>query len=456
MELEIEEDEVSESDEELVFIDLEDETEGDSVQGGGYNYVFVDGDPPNKCICHICTLPARDPQQVSCCFNIYCNSCLLQLKEKGGGNFNCPTCRQPLTGNYFKDGRADREIKSFKVYCTSEHKGCEWVGAISDIEAHLNTCPYQLLECTNKCGEKVQRQQLDMHLGYHCMKRFVVCPYCIKGGSYKHITGIHLKSCLEYPLMCCNNECDIIMPRWMLDDHIATCPKTIIPCDYSNVGCKKEMKREEQDSHNQESVNEHLQLAVKTVDALKSDIKAIKTASAEIESIKADVEALQAKQQACVKVFKITQFELKKNNNETWNSPAFYTSPGGYKMKLRVYTNGRNESSHGYISCYTLFVAGDNDDTLEWPFTGKVTIELLNQLYDEHHRKHVYYYDEKVPEIARQRDNDIGYGKPLFVSHEQLDIRGRCMYLKDDTLYFRISVSATSVTRPWLSGSSYF
>ena len=81
-------------------------------------------DPPNKCICHICKLVACDPQQVTCCSNIYCKTCLQQLKDKGS-EFNCPTCRKPLTGNYFKDGRAEREIKSLRVYCSNTDSGCQ-------------------------------------------------------------------------------------------------------------------------------------------------------------------------------------------------------------------------------------------------------------------------------------------------------------------------------------------
>ena len=30
---------------------------------------------------------------------------------------------------------------------------------------------------------------------------------------------------------------------------------------------------------------------------------------------------------------------------------------------------------------------GDSDDSLTWPFTGKVTFELLNQLEDNNHHK---------------------------------------------------------------------
>ena len=95
---------------------------------GGYDYKFVDDEPPNKYICTICTLVSCDPQQASCCGNVYCKSCLQQLKGK---TFKCFSCRHDLTNKYFPDRRADLEIKSLQVYCTNNkrtHKSCSWKG----------------------------------------------------------------------------------------------------------------------------------------------------------------------------------------------------------------------------------------------------------------------------------------------------------------------------------------
>uniref|UniRef100_A0A1X7VM76 Uncharacterized protein n=1 Tax=Amphimedon queenslandica TaxID=400682 RepID=A0A1X7VM76_AMPQE len=49
---------------------------------GYHDYTFVDGDPSSNYICHICTLVSCDPHQVSCCYNIFCKTCLeTQIKH---------------------------------------------------------------------------------------------------------------------------------------------------------------------------------------------------------------------------------------------------------------------------------------------------------------------------------------------------------------------------------------
>ncbi|XP_011408006.1 PREDICTED: TNF receptor-associated factor 4-like, partial [Amphimedon queenslandica] len=132
---------------------------------GGYSYKYVDGNPPDEYRCHICRLVARDPQQVTCCYNIYCKSCLDILKRKGRG-FICPTCRSSLEGKYFKDGRVERGIKSLKVYCTNTDSGCQWMGTINDIDAHLETCPKAIIPCeynTVGCDKGMKREEQEKH-----------------------------------------------------------------------------------------------------------------------------------------------------------------------------------------------------------------------------------------------------------------------------------------------------
>ena len=100
----------------------------DMATSGGYDYKFVDGEPPNKYICTICTLVSCDPQQASCCGNVYCKSC-----KDIGQHFNCPTCHHDLTNNYFPDRRAD--LNSLQVYCTNNKqisKSCSWKGKLKE------------------------------------------------------------------------------------------------------------------------------------------------------------------------------------------------------------------------------------------------------------------------------------------------------------------------------------
>ena len=403
---------------------------------GGYSYKFVDGDPPDEYLCHICTLVARDPQQVTCCYNIYCKSCLDTLKEKGqlGQGFVCPTCRSSLEGKYFKDGRVERGIKSLTVYCTNTNSGCQWMGTIKDIDTHLNSCTYQLVPCTNGCGEKIRRSILETHLTDNCPKRIVNCQYCNRKGRYQLITSSsHLDECPDLPIQCSNEGCNEKIPRHSLASHNETCPRAIIPCEYNTVGCDKKMKREEQEKHNKEAINQHLDIAMKKIDALQ---------------------VLLPKNH----VLRLNKYTEKKEEEKGWYSSGFYTSPGGYKMSLRVDPNGNGEGKGTYVSCFICLMAGEYDDTLEWPFQGVVTIELLNQLEDKNHKKYTIPFNESTSDGSKQRvrgRSTGGQGYMQFISHEELEYNPvtNCQYLKDDSLYFRISVKVTSITKPWLTSA---
>ena len=392
----------------------------------GYSYKFVDDDLPEKYNCAICTFVARDPQQVTCCSHIYCRSCLLQHKKKSGLFFNCPICRAHLDGRHFPDGRIEREIKELGVYCPNDE--CQWKGIIKDIETHITGCPYQSIECTNGCGENMQRRRVETHVSKECPKRIVICRHCEETGAHEVIsTNAHLDVCPLFPIKCTNDECDVVSPRNEISAHKRTCPKSLVTCEYSSVGCSKRMKREVQEEHNESFVKEHLRLAVNVV---------------------------QNRLLLNSKVVKLSDFKNKKLSNKRWSSPPFYTSPGGYKMMLSVYANGNIGSVNGrFVSCYIYLVTGEYDDNLEWPFQGDVKIELLNQLEDNNHKAETIKYDESTPSNCKRTGR--GWGCHEFVPHSELghNTDTNCCYLLNDCLHFRITVNATSKSKPWLFDS---
>ncbi|XP_011403162.2 PREDICTED: TNF receptor-associated factor 5-like isoform X1 [Amphimedon queenslandica] len=420
----------------------------------GYDYEFIDGEPRDQLKCSICHLVLRDPHQVTCCSNRFCKSCLDQLQGK-----NCPLCREPINDNYFRDGGINREIISLKVYCTNSEEGCEWQGTINEtgtsIDTHLNSCPYQLVPCTNGCGEKIKRSLLKTHLTDNCTKRMVNCQYCNRRSTHQLITSRnHLLECPDLPIQCSNEGCNEKIPRHSLASHNEACPKAIIPCEYNTVGCNKKMKREEQESHNKESMEVHLQL---TDGRLQMTKEKLQEATETIKSLKTTLE--QKNQLTASLVFKISQFTNKKEEDEKWYSPGFYTSPGGYKMSLSVYPNeDGDDGKTTYISCYISLMAGEYDDILEWPFQGEVTIELLNQLEDRNHKKGVIRFDDSTPDDCKERVGEglssNSWGRPKFISHKELDQHNsfsHFQYLKDDSLYLRVSVKVTSRAKSWLN-----
>ena len=187
--------------------------------------------------------------------------------------------------------------------------------------------------------------------------------------------------------------------------------------------------------HIKESNEDHLTLAMKQITTLLST------------TIKMDSTTI-----------KMDNFCLKKTNDTDWYSPPFYSHPRGYKMCLHVDANGNVGGEGTHVSVFLYMMRGENDDNLVWPFQGEVSIALLNQLEDKNHReaKATYNTDERKDHNSRVTDGELGdggYGKPKFVSHEELDHRAdiNCQYLKDDSLYFRVSVKVHEACKPWLT-----
>ena len=79
------------------------------------------------------------------------------------------------------------------------------------------------------------------------------------------------------------------------------------------------------------------------------------------------------------------EFSQYRSSDQDWYSPPFYTRPGGYKMRITVDANGDGDGADTHVSVYAYLMRGRNDDNLPWPFTGEVTITLLNQLEDINH-----------------------------------------------------------------------
>ena len=115
-------------------------------------------------------------------------------------------------------------------------------------------------------------------------------------------------------------------------------------------------------------------------------------------------------------------------------------------MEVRVYANGCGEGEGTDLSVFTAITEGKYDAGLKWPFVGKVTITLLNQLEDKNHHTDIASFT-----AADKRTRTDAWGKPQFIPHSALahDPVKNTQYLKDDTLYFRVLVEVDN-HKPWL------
>ncbi len=146
-------------------------------------------------------------------------------------------------------------------------------------------------------------------------------------------------------------------------------------------------------------------------------------------------------------VFKVTEYSARKAMADDCTSDTFYTSPGGYNMCIEVNPNGDGFGTGTHVSVYARLLEGSYDASLSWPFVGTVIFTLLNQLSDENHHT-------KTLEFKKTNNRNIGdeKGYPRFISQSALshDPEKNTQYLKNDTLYFRVSVQVKD-SKPWLT-----
>ena len=292
----------------------------------------------------------------------------------------------------------------------------------------MATCVFTLLPCPKECIEdshkvkQFMRKDLDKHLERDCPNRDYSCKHCRERGTYASIQ-VHNKTCKKKEVTCPKVGCGETVERQSVSSHIATkCKHIVISCKYANIGCERKLKRIDMGAHEQDS-EVHLSMALDTINILQNQCKYE-------EQIK----------------FKLTDFEARKERNEGVLSPSYYTSSNSYHVAFEVYANGNGDGEGSHVSVFACFMKEKTDAQLKWPFIGKITFTLLNQLEDKNHHH--------VMSPATAADNvHVGedWGKPQFIPHSALGYnRGNnTQYLKDNTLYFRMSVEPAD-HKPWL------
>ena len=293
----------------------------------------------------------------------------------------------------------EQEIKSLEVLCRNSENGCGWVGELRSLNNHLTVCEYTLLHCPNKCMEnnkvvKILRRDLDHHLKSKCSNRQYQCPHCKVTGRYCDITTTHLDICPKVKVSCPNTNCKALVPHCDLANHQSQCQYEVVSCKYAEIGCKEELLRKDLKQHENDGAL-HFQLAIETITEQQ---KKINRQQEEISELQKEIKAVQAEQkmmsynimagqvgQSGQCVFNMTKYHRHKSSKQGWYSPPFYTHPGGYKMCVGVNANGCGAATGTHVSVFVYLMKGKNDDNLPWPFTGEITITLLNQLEDENH-----------------------------------------------------------------------
>ena len=360
-----------------------------------------------------------------------------------------------------------RDIRALPVKCDNVERGCEEEGTLGTLEEHMAVCQFTPVPCPKQCEDTILllRKDLDYHINNECPNRDCECEYCGVMGTYANITRIHYALCKEKVVPCHNEGCTQTMKRRMIDDHVEDdCEYTEVSCKYANIGCEVKLKRKGMKTH-EEDDKIHLHLALDAVVKLNDKNVQLHDTSLQLRDtigrleyglqlanckIKFSSKKRKKKkaQETVLTTFKLTDYQHKVENDEDFMSPPFYTSPEGYHMSIKVDANGNGNGEGTHVSVFVYILEGRNDSKLKWPFIGSVKIELLNQLEDGNH--HIKTLPYKMEHNTRVGDNR-NWGYSHFIPNSKLHHNPpkKIQYLKDDTLYFRVSVEVPD-HQPWL------
>ena len=141
--------------------------------------------------------------------------------------------------------------------------------------------------------------------------------------------------------------------------------------------------------------------------------------------------------------FTMTDFSKRKQFNIEYYSSPFYTRYHGYKLCLEVDANGYRSGKDTHVSVFVTLMVGEYDDLLDWPFVGKIDIELLNWRENKRHVKRTASITASDRFFKLKKGAYYGQGKgcPQFIAHSSLgyNIVRNTEYLQEDCLRYRVT-----------------
>ena len=381
----------------------------------------------------------------------------------------------------------DGECQYIKVACPNK---CYKVVPRGELQTHLEKqCDLRRCKC-EKCGFESTYKKIKRDHGTNCRMIELNCPNgCKVVNLRKGLLDEHLAVCPEQSIECkfAHIGCVEVIKRKDLDKHMkesigdhlhhlmqahSKSLDRIKQLEDTNSALKSQQDISEQKilflemqlQSLQTSIEKQLHIELHQLRESNSLKKAMSTMARDaLQShrnndwyqyiVSCAASAEESKGSASMPlIVKFDQYdEHLKTEDAKWFSDPFFTHDGGYKMCLRVMANGNGDgkgSGKGtHISAHFYLMQGEHDSTLVWPYSGKLVIEILNQLDDKHHFRREVVIDDSATLKVRVRVRDRlraaqGRGKSELISHADVyyNSQKNLQYLVDGIIYFRLSV----------------
>lgn len=422
---------------------------------------YVD-EPDESLLCEICFSLPEDPRLLNCCGEH--NACSKCIDKAAVRNKACPFCRQE-NFRLIPNNSVKTAIESLRVWCPKKALGCDWNGQKNQAMAHLNVCQFAMMMCPQGCGMKFMRHELDEHK-LACTNMPVSCRFAALGCKEKFPqkdTLFHDEHNIHNHLLQIAKRNEAIRKAALSSSQevAKSAQKSVDEKSLKLEGLKKQLASSQRnvrsleqkidtakqrlhtirEGHHTKGVHYTAQLQAKGKEVLQ-----LLTMSRGIEGVieKLPVPPVEG-YTAIPIIFTIDNFNSRKQNDEEWVSPPFYTHVAGYKMRMEVHPNGYGIGKGTHISVFLSMMQGENDNYLPWPFQGAViTILFLNQrgtmknmMLESfgHAAAYLTIQDTSLEFCARVTNGTHGPGRGFFkvVPNSQI---GR--YVVNDTLKVKL------------------
>ena len=449
---------------------------------GGYDCEFVTALPEAfQTECPICLSILKEPCLISCpCGQKICSECVKKIKEEGKP---CPLCNK-TDFMFIRDYGLERYLKAQDVHCSKKKLGCQWQGKLGDFEQHLNEnpspeeqltgCGFLKVQCKHGCGEWYERRFVVTHQNEECPQRPYSCEYCKEYNStFEDVTKIHCSECSKYPITCPNKCQDDPFEQCEIDDHLNDkCPLTEVSCLFAYAGCEVKLPRKDMPGHTAD-IFIHFPLLVSFTQEIEQKQRTMERQFEEKLKATEDQYKVLVEKQRVTEMKNLTlDSKLKATENRlamledteqmksalgkfpidfqvTYEKkdiflPPFLTHPHGYRMCINVCPNGFGDGEGTHVSVFTCLMRGPYDSQLKWPFRGKVTIQIVNQVGDHHHvNRKITYGDETSDDCAGRvtdKQRSVGLGEPELLAHTYLGYKyvGNTLYLMHNIIIVRV------------------
>ncbi|XP_071100356.1 TNF receptor-associated factor 6-like [Haliotis cracherodii] len=134
--------------------------------------------------------------------------------------------------------------------------------------------------------------------------------------------------------------------------------------------------------------------------------------------------------------------EAEQGINTALHSPSFYSNCYGYKLCIRANLNGVDAAKGSHLSIFIHFMQGDWDEVLDWPFSGRIVLSVIDQNPICELRNHIAETLIAKPNLAAFQKpvtprNHKGFGYMEFVALSVLD---NADFVRNDTLIIKAQV----------------